>query len=567
MITSIHIRDFAIIDELSLELGSGMSALTGETGAGKSILVDALGLALGDRADSTAVRAGAERAEISVGFDLSDDADALIWLQEQALETGHDCLLRRVVGADGKSRAWINGTPTTLQNLKTLGEMLVDIHGQHAHQSLTRREVQRRILDEFADHPKLLDEARSHFQAWREIQERLDRAAGDDEARSARRDLLRFQTGELKALELGDDEVAQLDEEHRRLAHAGRLLEVAESVHQGLYADDQSVDTQLGQLHHLLEEVTRLDPSLKEPLELIASAQIQIREAADALRHYADRVELDPGRLSFVEQRLSDIHDLARKHRVPPEDLPRLARELLEELAQLESDDEDLDALSRKAEAAETKYRDAAAALSRSRQAAAKKLGKQVSEAMQGLGMEGGKFQVAVDSDPETRPAAHGLDRIEFLVTANPGQPLQALTRVASGGELSRISLAIQMIAAKALPIPTLIFDEVDSGIGGAVAEVVGRQLRSLGEHRQVLCVTHLPQVAAQAHHHLQVSKHKGKADTRTRIQVLDADSRIQEVARMLGGVDLTEQTVAHAREMVEKAKDNSRFNIQGSKG
>ncbi|MFN2348160.1 MAG: DNA repair protein RecN [Thioalkalivibrio sp.] len=556
MITSIHIRDFAIIDELSLELGCGMSALTGETGAGKSILVDALGLVLGDRADSAAVRAGAERAEISVGFDLADDADALVWLQEQALEAEGECLLRRVIGSDGKSRAWINGTPTTLQNMKAIGELLVDIHGQHAHQSLTRREVQRRILDEFADHPKLLDDTRSSFQAWREIRERLDRAAGDDEARTARRDLLRFQTGELTTLELGDDEVANLDDEHRRLAHAGRLLEVTESVHQGLYADDQSIDTQLGHLHQLLEEVTRLDPALKETLELVGSAQIQIREAADSLRHYTDRVELDPARLAFVEQRLSDIHDLARKHRVAPEALPELARELLEELARLQSDDEDLDALTHKVQAAETKYREAAATLSRSRRSAAKKLGKQVSEAMQGLGMEGGQFQVGVDSDPQSRPAAHGLDRIEFLVTANPGQPLQPLSKVASGGELSRISLAIQMIAAKALPISSLVFDEVDSGIGGAVAEVVGRQLRALGEHRQVLCVTHLPQVAAQAHHHLHVSKHKGKADTRTRIQVLDADSRIQEVARMLGGVELTDQTVAHAREMVERARE-----------
>jgi DNA repair protein RecN (Recombination protein N) len=567
VITSLHIRDFAIIDELSLELGAGMSALTGETGAGKSILVDALGLVLGDRADSASVRAGAERAEISVGFELADDADARAWLAEQALEAGDECLLRRIVGSDGKSRAWINGAPTTLQNLKALGELLVDIHGQHAHQSLTRREVQRLILDEFAGHPQLLDATREAFQAWRELQARLDRAAGDDAARTARRDLLRFQTGELQALALADDEVERLDDEHRRLAHAGRLLEVAESVHQGLYADDQSIDTRLGQMHHLLEEAARLDPALKDPLELVASARIHLREAADGLRHYGDRVELDPARLAFVEQRLSDIHDLARKHRVTPEALPSLTRELMDELAVLESDDEDLEILAGKAQAAEARYREAAAALSRSRQTAARRLGKQVSGAMQGLGMEGGEFRVAVDSDPELRLATHGLDRIDFLVTANPGQPLQPLARVASGGELSRISLAIQMIAARALPIPTLIFDEVDSGIGGAVAEVVGRQLRALGEHRQVLCVTHLPQVASQAHHHLHVSKHKGKADTRTHIRVLDADSRVQEVARMLGGVELTDQTVAHAREMVEKAKGNSRFKIQDSKG
>ncbi len=567
MISSLHIRDFAIIDELGLELSPGMTALTGETGAGKSILVDALGLVLGDRADSAAVRAGAERAEISVGFELADDPDARAWLAEQSLEAGDDCLLRRVVGSDGKSRAWINGTPTTLQNMKALGELLVDIHGQHAHQSLTRREVQRHILDEFADHPNLLDDVRECFREWRELQNRLAQASDDDEARTARRDLLRFQTGELKALDLGDDEVAGLDEEQRRLAHAGRLLEVTASVHQGLYTDEQSVDTLLGSYHHRLEEVTRLDPALKEPLELVTSARIQLREAADSLRHYTDRVELDPGRLAFVEQRLSDIHDLARKHRVSPEALPELTRTLLEELARLDSDDEDLDVLTQKARAAETSYRESAAALTRSRRSAAKKLGKQVTEAMQGLGMEGGRFQVSVEADPETRPADHGLDRIDFMVTANPGQPLQPLSKVASGGELSRISLAIQMIAARSLPIPTLIFDEVDAGIGGAVAEVVGRQLRALGEHRQVLCVTHLAQVAAQAHHHLQVSKHKGKADTRTRIRVLDADSRVQEVARMLGGVELTDQTVAHAREMVEKANGDSRFKVQDSKG
>lgn len=554
MITSLHIRDFAIIDELGLELDPGMTALTGETGAGKSILVDALGLVLGDRADSTTVRAGAERAEISVGFDLAGNAPARAWLEGQAMEAGEECLLRRVVGTDGKSRAWINGTPTTLQNMKALGELLVDIHGQHAHQSLTRRDVQRLILDEFADHAALLEQTRAGFRDWRGLRTRLDRAAGDDEARTARRDLLRFQTGELKALDLADDEVGKLDEEHRRLAHAGRLLEVTESVHQGLYADDGSVESLLGQFRQLLEEAARLDPALGEPLELVDSARIQLREAADALRRYAERMELDPGRLSFVEQRLSDIHDLARKHRVAPEALPELARELLEELAQLEGDDEDLDALTRKTDAAEARYRDAAAALNRSRRAAAKKLGRQVSEAMQGLGMDGGRFEACVEADPDARAAEHGTDRIEFMVTANPGQPLQPLSKVASGGELSRISLAIQMIAARSLPIPTLIFDEVDSGIGGAVAEVVGRQLRALAGHRQVLCVTHLPQVAAQAHHHLQVTKHKARADTRTRIRALDAGDRIQEVARMLGGVELTDQTMAHAREMVERA-------------
>nr|WP_139349762.1 DNA repair protein RecN [Thioalkalivibrio denitrificans] len=552
---------------MALELEAGMTALTGETGAGKSILVDALGLVLGDRADSAAVRPGAERAEIGVGFELADNATARAWLEEQAMDAGDECLLRRVVGADGKSRAWINGTPTTLQNMKALGELLVDIHGQHAHQSLTRRDVQRLILDEFANHPGLLEETRVSFQDWQDLKARLERAAGDDEARTARRDLLRFQTGELQALDLGEDEVEALDGEQRRLAHAGRLLELSESVHHGLYADDHSVDALLSRFHSLLDEAAQLDPALGEPLELMNSARIQLREAADALRHYADRVDLDPARLSFVEQRLTDIHDLARKHRVAPEALPELTRTLLAELAQLEGDEEDLDDLTRNVQAAEARYREAAMALSRSRRSAAKQLSGQVSEAMQGLGMEGGVFQVQVDSDPDVRPAVHGTDRIEFLVTANPGQPVQPLSRVASGGELSRISLAIQMIAARSLPIPTLIFDEVDSGIGGAVAEVVGRQLRALGEHRQVLCVTHLPQVAAQAHHHVQVSKRKGKADTRTQIQVLDDDSRVQEVARMLGGLELTDQTLAHAREMVEKVKDNSRFNVQDSKG
>ncbi|MGM0676522.1 MAG: DNA repair protein RecN [Pseudomonadota bacterium] len=552
MLTHIHIRDFAIVDELSLDLCDGMTALTGETGAGKSILVDALGLVLGDRADSGTVRHGAQRAEVSVQIEIGNEAAASAWLEEQGMESG-ECLLRRVVNRDGKSRAWINGSPATLQSLKTLGEMLVDIHGQHAHQSLLRKEVQRRILDEYADHPKRLAAMRQHHAQWQKLARRLADLSEDSQARDSRRDLLRFQVDELEALALGPDEWSQLEEEHGRLAHAGKLMELAESAYQALYERDGSAESLIGHFTGELEQGQTLDARLDEPRDLLATAHIQIREAADWLRRYADGLEMDPARLEFVESRMAAIQDLARKHRVEPQALPLVLEQMQAELTDLEEGMGNLDELRQAVDQALAECRKVAQALHQSRRKAADRLSRAVTEAMQGLGMEGGCFQCHVETQTKAEPTAQGTDQVSFQVSANPGQPVQPLARVASGGELSRISLAIQMIAARALPTATLIFDEVDTGIGGAVAEVVGRQLRALGEYRQVLCVTHLPQVAAQAHHHLQVSKHKGRDHTATHIQPLVDDNRIRELARMLGGVEITDQTLAHAAEMVDR--------------
>ncbi|MCG5499609.1 DNA repair protein RecN [Ectothiorhodospira lacustris] len=553
MLTHIQIRDFAIVDELSLDLSAGMTALTGETGAGKSILVDALGLVLGDRADSTTVRHGAERAEISAHFDISREATAGAWLEEQGLAT-EDCLIRRVIGRDGKSRAWINGSAVTLQSLKTLGEMLVDIHGQHAHQSLLRRDVQRRILDDYADHLELLTAMARDHGIWQKAAHRLATLSEDGEAREARRELLRFQSDELKALDLAAGELERIEEEHGRLAHAGRLLEVAETAYQSLYEADGSAESLVGRFCSDIEHLQPLDSRLAEPRELLAAAQIQIREAADWLRRYADGLEMDPARLNFLESRMAAAQDLARKHRVEPTTLPHLLQTLETELNRLEEGGDNLETLAKAVEQALQTCLRQATALSDARRRAADRLSQAVTQAMQGLGMEGGRFACSVEDDGRGHPSSHGMDRVEFMVSANPGQPLQPLTKVVSGGELSRISLAIQMIAAHALPIATLVFDEVDTGIGGGVAEVVGRQLRSLGRHRQVLCVTHLPQVAAQAHQHLQVKKHKGKDHTTTRIRSLADEHRVRELARMLGGVEITERSLAHAREMMTRA-------------
>jgi DNA repair protein RecN (Recombination protein N) len=556
MLTHIHIRDLAIVDELELELGGGMIALTGETGAGKSILVDAMGLALGDRADSAVVRHGRERAEISASFDLSGIGDALAWLQEREFDAGEECVLRRVVGADGRSRAYINGQPAPIQALRELGDHLVDIHGQHEHQSLLKRDIQRQLLDDYAGHEDLLAQVLVLYQDWQRLAGELEHLRARADSRAERLDLLRFQVQELDALGLTESAWAELNEEHARLAHAGRLAEAAQLALQSLYdADETSAHSLLSRATRDLGELVSFDRRLEAIIAGLDSALIQLDDALAELRRYSDGLDLDPARLEWVEQRLGAVVGLARKHRVQPEQLPAHLVALRTELTELEQADQRLDGLEAELGGIEGRFRQAAEALGRSRAAAARELGAKVTEIMHGLGMGGGRFEIEVSTRADARFTPHGLDDIQFLVTANPGQPLRPLAKVASGGELSRISLAIQVITARALRVPTLVFDEVDTGIGGGVAEVVGRQLRALGEHRQVLCVTHLPQVAAQAHAHLVVSKHAHEGITRTGITPLDADRRVHEIARMLGGIELTEQTLAHASEMIERAQ------------
>jgi len=555
MLNRVHVRNLAIVTELDLELGEGMTAMTGETGAGKSILIDALGLALGERGDTAMIRSGAERAEVSAAFDVTTSPQLLAWLEEQALEHDGECVLRRVLARQGRSRSFVNGTPVPVQSLQQAGDLLVDIHGQHAHQSLLRAGHQRRLLDDYGGHQTQVVAVAQAYRDLAETRSELERLSAEAGDRASRLDLLRFQVGELAQLVLRPGEIEELDESHARLSNAGHLLETCGRLIALLYEDEASVESRLGIATHELDVLLGLDPVLGEPRELVESAAIQVREASNILRSYMESVDLDPQRLVEVEQRIDAIHTLARKYRCEPGSLTERMEHLAQELAGLEKTDVHLEALERERDQRERQFAEAAAALSTLRTQAAAKLSDTITVSIRGLGMPGGRFAVSMEALGPDKAGPDGMDRVEFLVSANPGQPVQPLAKVASGGELSRISLAIQVATASCGDIPTLIFDEVDVGIGGAVAEIVGRLLRQLGTERQVLCVTHLPQVAAQAHHHLEISKHSDLKSTLTRVRPLDSPSRVQEIARMLGGIAITESTLAHAREMIEQAQ------------
>jgi len=553
MLSHIHLRNFAIIENLDLELKSGMTALTGETGAGKSILIDAIGLVLGDRAEGNIVRHGADKAEITLIIETEDTPLAQQWLIKQDLigDDDNQCILRRVITAKGKSRAWINGRPCNLGMLKQLGEQLVDIHGQHEHQSLMKKGMQRQMLDDYAKNENLLKNTADKYRLWRDLSNKLEQLSSQNNNHQAKLDLLRFQTQELNELQLTKGEASQLDDEHSKLSNVGELItSTSQSVIQLYDADEQSIYSNISDVLNILEDGKTLDPKLAEPFEMLQNAQIQVQEAADALRQYHESIELDPERLEWVNKRLSTLHDLSRKHLTTPDKLYHKWKTLLNELNELDSDEHDLDALQEKLEEYKAGYLKTAKRLTLSREKAAKTLSKGVTIAMQQLGMEGGVFSIKrqkIDTFSE-----FGIDSIEFQVSANPGHPLESLIKVASGGELSRISLAIQMIAAQRITLPALIFDEVDSGIGGGIAEVVGQQLRNLGNNRQVLCVTHLPQVASQAHNHYKVTKIKNKNSTSTGMLVLNKEERIQEIARMMGGIEITDSTLNLAKEMLE---------------
>jgi DNA repair protein RecN (Recombination protein N) len=553
MLTHLRIRDFAIVEELELELAVGMTAVTGETGAGKSILVDAIGLLLGDRADSGTIRHGAARTDISAAFDLEPLPAARAWLAERDLDGEGECHLRRVVAGNGRSRNYINGVPQPAQALRELGELLVDIHGQHEHQSLLRRDAQRQLLDDYAGNQALVAELADHYREWSRLRQELRDLRQASSERDARLDILRHHLRELAALNLAEGEIAELESEQRRLAHSSQLLETGQRLLGWLTESDESAVAD--RLNHSLRELdalSRLDARLAPVGELLGAALIQVREAGGELRSYVRDLDLDPEHLAQVEQRLAAAHQLARKHRMAAEELPALRTRLETELDALEHSETRLEKLQQAVQDGLAAYRRGAERLTERRMAAARELGERVSAALAGLGMPGGRF--AIQLERLEKPAPGGLETVEFQVSANPGQPMRPLARVASGGELSRISLAIQVITAHAARIPTLIFDEVDTGIGGGVAEVVGRQLRTLGGGRQVLCVTHLPQVAAQAHQQLKVEKRTDGETTHIQVAPLDAGERVAEIARMLGGLELTANTLAHAREMVEKA-------------
>jgi len=552
MLTHIHVRNLAIVDEIEVELSAGMTTLTGETGAGKSILVDALGLVLGDRADSSVVRHGCERAEISAGFYIQEQPAVCQWLAQQELDRDGECQLRRIINREGRTRGYINGQAVPMQSLRELGEQLVDIHGQHEHQSLLRTGVQRQLLDAFGAHQALLDRLAALYNDWKAANTELQGMFGNDAERDARLDLLRYQRQELEALGLDRENIRNIDEEHARQANAGRLLESSRQGLERLDAEEgPSASSLLNQTLDELSELAALDSGLEETAQLLGEAAVLIKEGTDSLRQYAERVDIDPQRLQWLEQRIGILHDLARKHRCNPEDLPVIEADIRKQLDSIEHADEHREALQARLAASQQDYLDCTRQLTAKRTRSAKAFGKEITDAMQTLGMAGGVFSVRVNPRAGKSFSPQGMDDIEFMVSANTGQPAQPMSKVASGGELSRISLSIQVISASSDTIPTMIFDEVDSGIGGGVAEIVGQKLRALGTERQVLCVTHLPQVAALAHQQLQVSKLSGKDTTRTRIRTLNETERIDELARMLGGVRITRQTREHAREML----------------
>jgi DNA repair protein RecN (Recombination protein N) len=551
MLTRLDVRDFAIVGALELELGAGMTVLTGETGAGKSILIEALGLALGDRADTGAVRAGAERAEVTATFDIRQVPAARGWLEEQGIADGDECLLRRLVVRDGRSRAFVNGTPVPVQALQTLGERLLDIHGQHAHQSLLHRAAQRDLLDAYGGQQALAAEVARAWSDWQSLAAEQASTAGAAADRAARLDLLSYQVSELAGLALADDELPRLDAEHRRLASAERLLGDTGRVFGQLHEDDAAIEVQLGRALHALEGLVALDPAITPARDLLDAALIQLREAAVALRDYRAQLDLDPERLDELDRRLAAIHEMARKHRVRPEDLPARLRDLEAELAAVRGAEARSAGLEAEIDRTRRAYLDAAERLSGARREAASRLATAVTAQMQTLGMARGAFAVEVLPLPTDQAGAFGIDRIELLVAANPGQPPAPLAKVASGGELSRISLAIQVATAGLGAVPTLVFDEVDVGIGGGVAEIVGRLLHDLGRDRQILCVTHLPQVAARADRHLVVRKRADGDRAETSIEPVEGAARVEEVARMAGGVEITEQALAHAAALI----------------
>ncbi len=555
MLMSLQVRDFAIVDRIAVEFDTGMTVLTGETGAGKSILVDALGFVLGERGNAQVVRAGAKRAEFSAQFDIRKLPAARTWLEDRSLEEEDECLLRRVINADGRSRAFINGNAVPVQQLKAIGELLVDIHGQHFHQSLARRPIQRELLDHFGGLSDERKETSAAFEEWQAKVERLRQLTDADVDRASRLDLLTFQLQELRTLDLGASEAAELATERQRMANSGRLAAGAAAALASLFdADEGNANSLVADAARSIEGLVEYDPELQSVVELLESAGIQIAEAADTLRRYGETIDMDPARRDWVEERLDAIQSLSRKHRVTADELPELQRKLEQELDELNNADERGRELEIEVAAAGEKYLRLAKALSGKRHSAASTLATAVSNAMHGLGMPGGKFDVRLNTLAQENARSHGLDDIAFLLTANPGQPMMPLAKVASGGELSRMSLAIQVIASDGSTIPTMVFDEVDSGVGGGVAEMVGRRLAELGRSRQVLCVTHLPQVASLATEHFRVSKVTDGKATRTTVQPLQKKERIEELARMLGGVEITKKTLEHAEEMLAGA-------------
>ncbi|MBT8420166.1 MAG: DNA repair protein RecN [Gammaproteobacteria bacterium] len=561
MLVHLTVRDFAIVEQLALSIEAGMTVMTGETGAGKSILVDALSLALGERASSGIVRAGCARAEVSAVFDISRQPTVQQWLLEQELDNGGgdgsdaddaECILQRSVTADSRTRARINGRPVPVQTLRELGDRLVDIHGQHAHQSLLKGNSQRDIIDAYAGNDAVRRKIARLYTEWKAKNEEINHRTGSVEDHDARLEWLRFQVEELHNLNLSSDEPNSLDEEHRRLGHATEITGACHAILDKIENEPENAALPRVEASvRLLGGLCTYDERLNEVQTLFDTATIHLKEGAEALRQYVGNLEVDEERLRWIESRLAAIHDMARKHRIPPTELIAFLEQLEQEITQLEQNATLVATLHDERVELERQYRELALGLRDERIRASAEFSNEVTANLQQLGMPGGRIEVGISPLDDAHLTQTGLDEVTFNVSMNPGQPTKPLAQVASGGELSRIALAIQVLVSEGGVIPTLIFDEVDSGIGGRVAEIVGKHLRQLGQARQVLCITHLPQVASQANHHVKVQKYVENDSTKTHLIPLAQAKRVQEIARMLGGMEITDKTLAHAREML----------------
>lgn len=557
MLRQLVINDLAVIDNLNIDFNSGMTVLTGETGAGKSILLDALGLILGNRADTNLIRGEADKTDITAIFAISDNpivSEKLIELELAAdSDTEDELFVRRTITKDGRSRAYLNNTPVPVQTLKEIGESLIDIHGQHAHQSLSKAKTQRELLDQFGQYQDLLSDLQNTWQEWKQVNEQLDNFKTEGEDFEARLTLLRYQIEELEQVNISESEYEELTEEHKRQAHSQRLLDSCQSIISELSESDTAIADRLAIHQKEMSELCQFDNELENINNLLDSATIQIEEACHELKNYLDQFDMDDNQFASIENRLDKLHELARKHKVKPEVLPEHLALLTTQLNQLEGGQEQHEQLQKKKTELTESFFKLADKLTKQRNDAAKKISKAVTEKMHELAI-GGQFKIDLEKMDYETPHQHGMDKISFLVSTNPGQPLRSITKVASGGELSRLSLAIQIIGSKDSGIPTLIFDEVDAGISGGVAQIVGKLLHRLAEHRQILCVTHLAQVASCGHHHLRVNKTTKANETFTQVETLQHAERINEVARLLAGMEVTDESLANAAQMLESA-------------
>ena len=552
MLSQLTISNYAIVEQLDLELKSGMTVITGETGAGKSIMLDALALTLGDRADKDVIQPGQDKTEICASFDIKTNNQAQHWLKEQDYIADDECILRRVVTAEGRSKAYINGSPVTLNELKQLGEMLVDIHSQHEHQSLLKTSTHQRLLDDYCGTGDLARQVAEAAQTWRAHHLKLEELENQAEEHNARFELQHYQLKELNELNLTTDEYPTLEDEHQQLNHAESILSSLQAaIELCRDNDEQNIQTALDQVKTILEDMPYRSPSMETAYELLSTALIQVEEASSELGQAADGIDMNPTRLEELDDRLTAIHQLARKHKVKPEELPDFHHQLQDEMGSASSADEQIEKLKQELKEFVSAYQQLADELSKKRSSGATKLSKAINVQLKKLDMDSANFSVALNTDAASTPNTKGNEKIEFLVSTNPGQSPKPLIKIASGGELSRISLAIQVVTAQTSSIPSLIFDEVDVGIGGTVAITVGELLRQLGDKGQVLCVTHQAQVASQGHQHLYVSKLAGKNSISTKVSELGGEEQVIEIARMLGGNAENESSMAHAREMM----------------